>query len=61
MRILYFDCFAGAAGDMIVAALIDAGANLDFIKNQLQKLPLTGYSFEVKQVQKKASVLCSLW
>ncbi|NLP37303.1 MAG: nickel pincer cofactor biosynthesis protein LarC [Firmicutes bacterium] len=53
MRILYFDCFAGAAGDMIVAALIDAGANLDFIKNQLQKLPLTGYSFEVKQVQKK--------
>ena len=25
MRILYFDCFNGASGDMILGALLDAG------------------------------------
>ena len=29
MTTLYFDCFSGASGDMIVGALIDAGVPLD--------------------------------
>ena len=31
MPIAYFDCFSGAGGDMIVAALIDADADADGI------------------------------
>ncbi len=29
MKILYFDCFAGASGDMILGALIDAGVPVE--------------------------------
>ena len=35
MKILYFDCFAGASGDMIVGALIDAGVPLPEIRHVL--------------------------
>ena len=31
MTVAYFDCFAGAGGDMIVGALLDAGADLQVI------------------------------
>jgi len=29
MRILYFDCFNGASGDMILGACLDAGLPLE--------------------------------
>jgi len=37
-RVLYFDCFSGAAGDMILAALLDAGLPLEALKNALGSL-----------------------
>ncbi len=40
MKIAYFDCFAGAGGDMIVAAMLDAGLNAEFLKAQLATLGL---------------------
>jgi uncharacterized protein (TIGR00299 family) protein len=40
MKIAYFDCFAGAGGDMIVAAMLDAGLSADFLKAQLETLGL---------------------
>jgi pyridinium-3,5-bisthiocarboxylic acid mononucleotide nickel chelatase len=52
MRIAYFDCCSGAAGDMIMAALIDAGAPLDALRHELQKLPLEGWELVVREVQK---------
>jgi uncharacterized protein (TIGR00299 family) protein len=43
VKIAYFDCFAGASGDMIVGALIDAGVDFVRLKNELKKLHLRGY------------------
>ena len=38
MRVLYFDCFSGAAGDMILGALLDAGLPLDDLRCALGSL-----------------------
>ena len=37
-RVLYFDCFSGAAGDMILAALLDAGLPLEALQDALGSL-----------------------
>lgn len=37
-RVLYFDCFSGAAGDMVLGALIDAGLPLDELRRALGSL-----------------------
>jgi pyridinium-3,5-bisthiocarboxylic acid mononucleotide nickel chelatase len=41
MKIAYFDCFAGASGDMILGALLDSGLSLEQLKQELAKLELT--------------------
>jgi len=38
MKVAYFDCFAGAGGDMIVASLLDAGCDLSALQNELAKV-----------------------
>ncbi len=53
MNIAYFDCFCGAGGDMIVAALIDAGASADVLRKALASLGLRGYSLSVEPVNKQ--------
>jgi hypothetical protein len=50
MRIAYFDCFHGAAGDMLLASLLDAGLNKTALEEVLALLPLTGYRLEHQQV-----------
>lgn len=52
MRALYFDCFAGTSGDMIVGALIDLGLDLDLLRNRLELLNLTGFRLETTRVKK---------
>lgn len=38
MRTLYFDCFSGISGDMVIGALIDAGADPVKMEEELKKL-----------------------
>ena len=45
-RILYLDCVGGAAGDMILAALVSVGAPLEVIEEGLASLPVGGYSIK---------------
>jgi pyridinium-3,5-bisthiocarboxylic acid mononucleotide nickel chelatase len=40
MTVLYFDCFSGAAGDMILGALIDAGVPLEAVRGALGSLAI---------------------
>ena len=53
MRIAYFDCFAGASGDMILGALLDAGLDLDTLRAQVAALGLNGYELGVEKVTKQ--------
>ena len=53
MRIAYFDCFSGAAGDMIGAARIAAGADRSRVAAELQKLNVPGWSLRVADVKKQ--------
>ena len=52
MRTLYFDCFAGASGDMILGALIAAGVEPEALKQQLSLLGVSGYSIEFEAVDR---------
>jgi uncharacterized protein (DUF111 family) len=49
-KILYFDCFAGASGDMVLGALLDAGLPLDELRAALGSLAIEGASVSVRQV-----------
>src|SRR6476469_3123525 len=42
MRTLYFDCFAGASGNMILAALLGLGLDKGELEREVGKLNLTG-------------------
>jgi uncharacterized protein (TIGR00299 family) protein len=51
-RVAYFDCPSGAAGDMIMGALVDAGAPLDHLRKGLRGLRLEGWELTARQVMK---------
>jgi len=53
MTIIYFDCFAGASGDMLLAALLDAGAPLAAVQAELARLPVGGYELKTQRVRKQ--------
>lgn len=54
MKVVYFDCRSGAAGDMIMGALVDAGVPLDRLRAELMKLPLGGWTLAAGQVRRGA-------
>lgn len=50
MKTLYFDCFSGISGDMTIGALLDLGLDFDYLKTELQKLPVEGYELRAFRV-----------
>ncbi len=50
-RLLYIDAFAGASGDMLLGALIDAGLELDTLVAELSKMALDGYELAAERKQ----------
>ena len=51
-RLVYFDCASGAAGDMLLGALVDLGLPLDALRAELGKLPLSGWRLEAHKVHR---------
>jgi hypothetical protein len=49
-RVAWFNCFAGIAGDMALASLVDAGADIDEVRAVLGRLPIAGWSIDVVPV-----------
>jgi uncharacterized protein (TIGR00299 family) protein len=49
-RILYFDCFSGASGDMVLGALLDAGLPLDELRAALGSLAIDEASISATKV-----------
>ncbi|MGC8879245.1 MAG: nickel pincer cofactor biosynthesis protein LarC [Anaerolineae bacterium] len=52
MRIAYFDCIAGASGDMILGALVDAGFPMEVLHAELAKLQIDEFKIAQKRVSK---------
>jgi uncharacterized protein (TIGR00299 family) protein len=50
LRLLYFDCFSGASGDMVLGALIDAGVPLDEVRRALGSLTISADSVWTERV-----------
>jgi uncharacterized protein (TIGR00299 family) protein len=60
MKVAYFDCFAGASGDMILGALIDAGLSPDDLRERLSALRLPGWRLNVQRIVKRGLAATSV-
>lgn len=49
-RVVYFDCASGASGDMLLGAVVDLGFPVERLREELGRLPLTGYRVEASRV-----------
>jgi uncharacterized protein (TIGR00299 family) protein len=49
-RLLYFDCFSGISGDMVLGALVDAGLPMGRLKEALGSLAVDGYRVHAARV-----------
>jgi uncharacterized protein (TIGR00299 family) protein len=54
VRTLYFDCFSGAAGDMLLGALLDAGASAGDVDAAIASLGIPGVTLQVRDVRRGA-------
>lgn len=50
MRLAWFHCFSGIAGDMALGSLIDAGADLTEVRTLVERLPVAGWQLDAEPV-----------
>ena len=53
MKVIYFDTFAGASGDMLLGALVDSGLKIEKLEDELKKLNLPGWSISAEKQTRK--------
>lgn len=58
MKSLYLECNAGISGDMLVAALLDLGADKEVLDKALQSIPAKGFEYKISRVSKAGVVCC---
>jgi pyridinium-3,5-bisthiocarboxylic acid mononucleotide nickel chelatase len=51
-RLAWFHCFSGISADMALAALIDAGADVEAIEDIVDLLPVQGWDVSLEPVQR---------
>lgn len=54
MRLAYLDCIGGIAGDMTLAALIEAGVSETELLDTLRTLPISGWQWRSERVEVEA-------
>jgi len=52
MKILYFDCFLGASGDMILSALFDLGVPLELVQETIERVSPSDVRLSLKREEK---------
>lgn len=57
MQTLYLECSAGISGDMLVAALLDLGADQEALRKALDSISAKGFTYKISRVS-KAGVAC---
>jgi uncharacterized protein (TIGR00299 family) protein len=55
-RVLYFDCFCGISGDMILGALVSLGVDLKAIQQGLKLLGVKGYTLNSRQIKRNGFI-----
>ncbi|HMO56044.1 MAG TPA: nickel pincer cofactor biosynthesis protein LarC [Roseiflexaceae bacterium] len=48
-RVIYFDCFSGISGDMALGALLDAGLDLQQLREALGALAIDGWAIDAER------------
>ena len=59
MKSLYLECNAGISGDMLVAALLDLGADKEALDKALQSIPAKGFEYKISRVSKAGVDCCN--
>ncbi len=57
-RKLYLECYSGISGDMMVASLLDLGADQAVLGNTLNSLKIKGFQTQVSRVKKSGIDAC---